>query len=449
MNFVPAGLLFAAMTIFTVKAAAQETLPQGIGLYQFGQRTYGVQVESWNADGEKVSLGSRFDRTFDGETMLSGKAGADLQRLAQELAKYEGDNPEAAGLLGRLNLGSMTGDVKANVNARFVGFGFGINDSLTFFFGVPYITASVQSELYFSGENNALAIKQELGDLAYDELKQGLDRAALLNEQQIRQNILDAGFAPFESWEHSGYGDVRLGFKTAFSSRLSSGLRLLTVISPTLEIPTGYTEDPDLLTDVNFGKGYYSLGLAAEERLIIARTFWLGVDGSVAENFSTTVEKRLPEGDENLPTADRRMRVTLAPGDDVDTAGSLGVTFGWVSASWRTGLKRHFRDTYSGREKGNYEALSAASDSYQQYQQARLTFSTADAYRRKSFPLPFILSLGANQPIAARNSADETYYELSVASFFSTPMARSDKQADGKKRKSRKKRSSFLTQSDR
>jgi hypothetical protein len=449
MRHISAALLPLIFSLIASHAAAQETLPQGIGLYQFGQRTYGVQVESWNADGEKVALGSRFDRTFDGETMLSGKAGAELKRLADELAKYEGDNPQAAGLLSRLNLGAMSGDVNANVNARFVGIGFGINDSLTFFFGVPWIWASVQSELYVTGENNALAIKQELGDLAYDELKQGLDRAALLNEQQIRQNILDAGFAPFESWEHSGYGDVRLGFKTAFTSRLGSGLRLLTVISPTLEIPTGYTEHPDLLTDVNFGKGYYALGLSVEERLVIARTFWLGIDGSVAENFGTTVEKRLPEANENLPAADRKMRVTLAPGDDVDTAGSLGVTFGWVSASWRTGLKRHFRDTYSGSAEGNYAALAAGSDSYQQYQQARLTFSTAEAYRRKKFPLPFLLSLGASQPVTARNSADESYYELSVASFFSTPLARSDKQADGKKRKARKKRSSFLTQTDR
>lgn len=433
---------------FSGVSFAQETLPRGIGLYQLGQRTYGLQVDSWNADGEKVSLGSRFDRSFDGQSMLSGKAGADLKRLADELLKYEGNNPQAAGLLNRLHLGRMSGDVKANVNARFVGFGFGINDSLTFFFGVPWISASVQSALYFSGENNAQAIKKELGDLAYDELKQGLDRASVVNEQQIRQNILDAGFAPFEKWEHSGYGDVRIGLKTSFASRLGSGLKLVTVVSPTLEIPTGYTEKPDLLTDVSFGKGYYSLGLAVEERLVIARSFWIGVDGSVAENFTTTLEKRLPEGNENLPAADRKTTVKLAPGDDVDTAGSLGFSFRWISAAYRIGLKRHFGDTYTGAMDGNYEALSANSATYQQYQQAKLSFSTADAYKKRSFPIPFILSLGANQPIVGKNSSDETYYEISIASFFATPMARSDRQVKDKKRKAGKKRGSFLTKTN-
>lgn len=442
-------LMFAALFI-APRVWSQETLPQGIGLYQFGQRTYAEQVESYNHAGNKVPIGSRFDRSFDGQTMLSGKAGADLKRLADELVRFEGSNPSTSGLLNRLTLGDMTGEVKANVNARFVGLGFGINDSLTFFFGVPYISATVESEVFLTGENNAQLIKNELGDLAYDELKDGLDEASRLNVDTVRQNILDAGYEPFEKWEHSGYGDMRLGFRAAFSNRLGSGLRVLTVVSPTLELPTGYVEQPDLLTDVSFGKGYYALHLGLEERLLMGRSFWLGGDGTFTENFSTKIAKRLPEDNETLVAADRKTTVTMVPGDDVDTGVSIGAAFGWFTSSYRMGVKRHFSDSYSGSLSGNYEALSVDSSTYQQYQQVKLAMSTADAFRRKLFLVPFILSLTANQPVTARNSTDETYYELSIASFFSTPMARAEGRADKKKQRSKKKRnSSYLTKSSR
>jgi hypothetical protein len=427
------GLTFLAPLFQSL--VAQESLPQGIGLYQLGQRSFREQLYSYDQYGEKVELGARFNKQFDGKTMLSGGAGAELKRLADELAKYEGQNPQSEGLIDRLNLGAMSGDVKANITARFFGLGYGISDNFTIFFGVPFIDASVQTSLDFSGENNAQAIKDELGDLAYDELKDGLDKASKLSAQQIRQNILDAGFAPFESWEHKGYGDLRVGAKVAFAQRPAKGLKLLSVLTPSLEIPTGYTENADILTDVSFGKGYYAMGLHVDERLVIARTIWFGVDGFFAENFATQVEKRVPEGNESLPHADRKTRVNYQPGDDVDTAASVGMEFGMISAAYRSGVKRHFSDSYSGEINGNYKAIAQHSSTYQMYQQIKVTLSTTDAYKKKSFPVPLMISFGANRPVVARNSSDETYYEVSFASFFSTPHAKATNVRTAKKKK--------------
>jgi len=439
---VVVSLSLAYVVLHSDSLVAQDSLPQGIGLYQLGQRSFSEQLFSYDGQGEKVELGAQFNKQFNGQTMLSGSAGAELKRLAEELAKYEGQNPQSAGLIDRLNLGAMSGDVKANITARFFGLGYGLSDTVTLFFGVPYIDASVKSELTFNGENNAQAIKNELGDLAYDELKEGLDKASQLNAQQIRQNILDAGFSPFESWEHKGYGDLRLGAKVAFAQRPAKGLKLVSILTPTLEVPTGYTENPDLLTDVSFGKGYYALGLNVEERLIIARSFWVGLDGSFTENFATKIDKRVPEGNESLPKADRKVSTNYQPGDDVDTAASVGLNLGVVSAAYRAGVKRHFSDSYSGTLAGNYKLLARDSSSYQMYQQVKLTFSTADAYKRKSFPIPLMISLGANQPVAAKNSSDETYYEITFASFFSTPHAKAtDTRSAGKKKKPRRKQS--------
>ena len=76
------------------------------------------------------------------------------------------------------------------------------------------------------------------------------------------------------------------------------------------------------------------------------------------------------------------------------------------------------------------------------YHQFKMTFSTTEAFKRKSFPVPLMISLGANQPLAAKNSSDETYYEISLASFFSTPHAKeTDVRTTSKKKKSRPKQS--------
>jgi hypothetical protein len=435
-NNISIATVFVLLTIISESSAAQDTLPQGIGFYQLGQRSFSRQTYSYDKNGEKVELGARFDNQFDGKSMLSGSAGAELKRLAEELAKYEGQNPQSQGLIDRLNLGAMSGDVKAKVTARFFGFGYGISDRVTFFFGVPFIDAAVKSNLNFSGENNAQTIKNELGDLAFDELKEGLDRASRINAQQIKQNILNAGFAPFESWEHRGYGDLRLGTKAAFAQHPAKGLKFVTALTPTLEIPTGYTEHADVLTDMSFGKGYYALGLHVDERLVIARSIWIGVDGFFAENFETQIEKRVPEGNESLPNADRKTSVDYVPGDDVDTAASIGIEFGMISAAFRSGAKRHFGDSYNGKLTGNYQALAQNSSTYQVYQQIKLTVSTTDYYKRKSFPVPLIISFGANRPVAAQNSPDETYYEVAFASFFSSPHAKpTDVRTVSKKKK--------------
>ena len=116
------------------------------------------------------------------------------------------------------------------------------------------------------------------------------------------------------------------------------------------------------------------------------------------------------------------MSTNFQPGDDVDTAASIGVNFGIVSAAYRSGLKRHFSDSYSGTLAGNYNALAKNSSSSQMYHQLKMTFSTTNAYKRKSFPIPLMISFGANQPLAAKNSSDETYYEVSLASFLARRM---------------------------
>lgn len=417
-------LVFGALA--SSSAFAQSgLLPEGVGLYQYGYRSLADQSLRYDEHGDQVPLGAKFNKNLTGARLLDGSGGAELKRLASELAKYG----EGANLVNSLDLGTVKGDVKADVSAQIFGLGYGLSRKWTLFLGIPWVSATVLTEITHEGNNNADAIGEQLGGLAFAELADGLQRASEISASQIQDSIEAAGYAPIDKWSHSGPGDLKIGTKTAFGTRMSRSAAFDMGLTLSLDAPTGYVEDADILTDVSFGKGYYSLALGSVQRFVFAKTFVTGFDAMYAENLPTTAEKRVPEGEEDLVAADRKTTVDLAPGDDTDVGTFLGLASladGWIDSTYRVGSKRHFSDQYSGTLAGNYQALAKGTSSYQTYQELSLSISSVKSYRRKQTSVPFILTLKAHHPIEARNSADERYYEAQIASFFSTPAARDD-----------------------
>ena len=424
---------------FTEKAVAQlDLLPKGVGLLQYGYRTYSPVSQQYDANGISTPIGARFDQNFDSETMASGAAGADLQRLVTELNSFSAAQGSEDGLGSSLQLGTLQGDVQADIQAQVFGIGFGLTRWLTFFAGVPLISAEVNTELTFVGNNNANAIRSQLGDLAFDELSAGLQQAAAINARQVQGSIQQKGYGPIERWSHSGIGDVRVGLKTGKKWRMARRAQFGLGLTSQLEIPTGYTDDPDLLTDVSLGKGYYSASFTLEPRLRFFRYIMIGADLGYAKNFATTIEKRLPEGNESLVDQSRKTTVNWQPGDDTTVAGSAGLVFSFASLTYKNGMTQHGQDSYTGSLVGNYEALAKGTESLEQYHEGIVSLSSADAYRRGKVPIPFILSFIAHSPYAGKNTTIQPYYEISLTSFFSSPWTEAPKK--------RKKRAKFAKQ---
>lgn len=401
-------------------------LPEGVGLYQYGYRSLTEQSVRYDEHGDQVPLGDKFNKKLTGARLLDGSGGAELKRLVSELAKYG----EGANLVDTLDLGSVNGDVKANVSAQIFALGYGLSRNWTLFMGIPWVDATVTTEITHEGNNNAAAIRQRLGGLAFAELADGLQRASQITAAQVKDSIEAAGYAPIDKWSHAGPGDLKIGAKTGFDARLSRSTGFNLGLTASLDAPTGYVEDPDILTDVSFGKGYYSLALSSVQSFVFFKTLATGFDVTYAENLPTTMEKRVPEGEEDLIAADRKTSVDLQPGDDMDAGvflGLTGVAGGWIDTSYRLGSKRHFSDKYSGELEGNYQALAKGTSTYQSYHEVAFTLTSVQAYQRKKIAVPFMLSLKAHYPLEARNSADERYYEAQIASFFSTPAARDER----------------------
>lgn len=425
-NFSLAIFAIACALVAETSLGQALNLPKGIGIYGYGYRHYEPQTHKYNNEGSLEPLGAPFSKEFKGRNLLDGAGGADLKRLANELRKFDGNSNSPDSLLNSIDLGTLNADVTGKISAQAFALGYGVTDYLTLFTSIPWVEASVDTSLSFSGPNNAQFIKQRLGDVAFDELKTGLDTASAISAEEISDSITGLGYADPSHWEYSGLGDIDVGSILSYVKPIRRRMTAVQTLKTTLTLPTGYYEDPGILTDVSIGRGYYLLTNQYLQTLQFGN-FWAQGDVAFGYGLPTKKQKRVPEEDEALVDQEREVEVTLQPGSDIGYGGTVGYAPGWLRFAYRLGVNRHLRDHYSGSLPGNYDKLSEDSSTYQFYQEPTVTIDTVRLYEKKRFLVPFIAGLKAHLPIQAKNSLNERYYELSVSSFFNTPYASTTK----------------------
>lgn len=414
-------LLLSALWSFPTIAHAQiATLPPGVGAYQLGTRSYQTVDSRYDNSGQRVSLAKPLDRDLAGKNLLEGAGGDQLKTLAAALADYDGGKD---GLLNDLSLGSLRGEVKADVQASYLGGAYGLSKHFSIFGGVPYIRAETNASLQFIGANNALAIKDRLGGLAFDELKAGLARAAAVGVQDVTQEISNAGYNSIDHWENRGFGDLVLGTQAAWNQGIARHVRWGTGFTAKVTAPTGRADDPDSLTDVALGRGYFGFTLGTTQRLQLFRYLVTGADAAYTVNANARADRRLPEHGEALVAKDRERRVSLNPGDDADGAVVFGANGAipsgpGVAALAKFGKARHFGDRYHGSTPGDYALLSANSDTAETFGELSVDVDTVALFQARRFLIPLVATIAYHRTLSGENTNDTAYYEATLTSFF-------------------------------
>lgn len=438
--------LFMFVSLVCWSAAGQalaQNLPKGIGVVRVGTRQFAPQSDSFDNAGNKMTLGEKYSSSFTGANLAAGKGGAELKRLADELQKFDGAQAPGAstaqgGLLNQLDLGRLDVDLKAQVSAYYVGMGFGISDAFMVTAGVPYTVAKVRASFSHSGGNTASQVGLQLGNLAFDELKDGLNRAAGLNTAMVIESLKKQGFSGLDSWDYSGPGDVQLGSQFSLNQALRKSITTPWNVNFTLNLtlPTGYVERPDVLLDTNIGSGAYAIQPGVNGRLRPLpgpmRNFFVGGSVSAGLNIGTTLDKRVPVGTESIPAADRIAKVKFSPGQDLMADVQVGAGSGLFEGAVFTAAKKHFRDSYSGALEGNYATLGNNTERHVVSGGVSASLTTVESYRRKLFAVPFIVTANAQTPFKGRNVVDDTYLDISFSTFFPTPMASTTAGKSGK-----------------
>jgi hypothetical protein len=179
----------------------------------------------------------------------------------------------------------------------------------------------------------------------------------------------------------------------------------------------GKTDDPDNLIDIPISKGHYQLSPTLNCG-VTTGLVKLDLESIYSFGLPLTTERRLPVKDEQLVAADRKVRVNLDPGDELNVRGQLGSNFRILNAYVAHTLTRTFKDKYKGSAEGNYDALANDSRRESALQEIGITASSVDAFKDGLFFMPTILSLTSVRTISGKNTARLNWYELSLTTFL-------------------------------
>ncbi len=404
---------FACTVTFPTAAFSQSLLPKGIFGVSVGQRQYCDSQFYLDDNGTKSNFGSRFNTDFVGPKMANGQLGDEFKKLYDGVASMTDKT-----IADQLDFGRLRGKVDVDIKATFLGLGYGASKRFFLYGGFPIVDASVRSNLTFEEGNNAINGKSQLQSSIYSSIYRSLKDQVRLDMAKIKKTLeVDLAYKPVDSWHYKGPSDVILGGKYRLFGSLSgdtgayldSGLRAL--------IPVGHSDDPDHLIDIPISKGHYqlspSLNLALASRFLKAE-----IESAYGFGIPLTTKRRLPIKDEKLVAADRKVSVSLDPGDELSVRGQLGSNFRVLNAHIARSMTRTFKDKYSGSADGNYDALAADSNREALTQEIGLSASTVGAFKSGAFFAPVLMSLTATQTIAGKNTATLNWYELSLTTFL-------------------------------
>ncbi len=419
------NLCVLSSTFFPLASFAQfaGVVPQGVLAVIGAHRTYTDQTKTWNSSGVRTPLTSKAQLNFDGEHLLRGEGGAKLQSLAEELKRYDPNPESSSSLVRRLNLGTLNVGGSGKLNIQYFGLALGLSGGNTLYVAAPIVDLQVKTTFALTGQNNANSIRDELGELAYTELKDGLAKASQLSERDIKASIEAAEYTGVDSWRYRNFADVIFGFATDLLPSEGvdiAGAKAFLQAEIFASAPAGHVDNPDVLSDVQIGNGTWGFGLGLSPTLNF-ENFSLGLEANTTAYLPSRQTMRIPISDETIISASRRTPVNVKTGLSWEVTGVAQWTLDWFQPQYRLMFKRHERDRLSGSLSGNYETLMKTTERTQYEHALWLYFSTIDLFKRNEFPVPLRLKVAANQIFKGFNSFDESFLEVQLISFLPTP----------------------------
>ena len=416
------GLLILAVISNGVEFESfAQNLPRGALAFRLGMRPYLVTSEKYNSSENMVSLSDEYSTSFNGKNLLAGRGGSDLQRMAQEIQRYDPspNNPQSP--IQKLNLGQLDIDAKAEVNAFYMGLAYGITDSVSSFIAIPFISAKTQLNIKHTGKNNAQEISDELGDLAYPELKEGLRKASLISTDEVRNSILSSGYTNLDGWQRKVWGDLQWGLNIDLSEHLFAKIPFKNSVKIVSHFPTGYIEKPEILSDLSFGDGGFGLTFGSTFSRFWHQNFNSAVQFEYHKTMSHKRLMRVPLTDETLVNSDRETVVTVNPGHQFETALVLNAPINIYIPSYQLSYSNHLQNHYSSNLAFNQSNIAKNTNTEKLKQTIEIGISTVEKYVKNEFPFPFLASLSYSSSLWGKNIFAERYFDLSLTAFLPTP----------------------------
>jgi hypothetical protein len=220
-----------------------------------------------------------------------------------------------------------------------------------------------------------------------------------------------------ETWSESAIGDIMVGMRYQYHK--SDSWRL--AFTGGILLPTGDPDDPDILTDLDFGTGTTAIMLNFNhdymgiENATLNATFRYEIYLPDEEKFRilTNVDQPLvPSG--NTEKVDRDLGDVI----EVELAGNYSLSDTWSAhLVYKFGMA--FKDKIDGDMFSDYSAMEDQTDYEEHVILAGISYSTISLYMDDKFKVPFAVSLNYRDRFAGKNGVNNSQYlGLGLTMYF-------------------------------
>jgi hypothetical protein len=401
-------LLVLAILACNTSYAFESTkvLPKGVRNLDI-RSIYTQTSEKTDLHGDKVSLAVDLYKSLKLSNVLQGEEGLKKTQLAAFML--------ARGFKETDSVGDFRASLNAQINVWAPVFAWGITDRLTLAGALPYYSTSTDINVGFKTNAGGDALLKAFEDPAvnyYYAAVEASDKFANAT-QRLNDRLVKNQYAPLDSWNQSGWGDFTLAAKDL----VYSGEVLKTSVTAGFVAPTGRKDNPNILTDLPYGDGQWDLfGQLTLDQAISSHVFF---NQFAKYTYQTKDRKavRWKTLDETVEAP--RYNTDFKLGDKFDAGVSVQYEQdsgfnGGLGASYF----RKFGDRYDVDVVDSKNELQRATDQDALYWEARLGYSTVEAYKRKEFALPMSASIEYRKQYQSQNIAVTDFTQIDLNLFF-------------------------------
>ena len=405
--FLAAGALLQANVSYSFEST--KVAPKGVRSLTFKNLTTSMH-EKTDANGNLQPLSEPMEKALTFRRAISSEANPYKRAQLKAFVLREKDSFALDD-----SIGQFTADFAATVDVWAPVFAYGVTDNITLAIAAPFYHMTTNADMGFTPNQNLS--KKILTKLTRDMRQVG--NAASVHRRinnavpEVRRNLKLNGFSDLGPWEGTGLGDMTVAMK----HRFYSDDMIAIAYQAGFVLPTGATDDPDILTDLPMGDGQ----LDAFFQVAIDESIGFGImlNQFAKYTYQAKGSKTIRLATEIESVRVEKEKVDFKLGDKFDAG--VSATFeseGGLLAGIGASYFRKFGDRIEGVASQVEDWITRESVQESFYAQYRIGYSTISAFKRKEFPIPMSVNLDYKKQLASKHRPIADLVALDLNLFF-------------------------------
>ncbi len=383
-----------------------KVLPKGVRNLDI-RDLYTQTSEKTDPDGNKISLAYDLDKPLKFHNLLQSEEGLKRTQLQAFMI--------ARGFKDEDTVGSFDGKLNAHINVWAPVFAWGITDRITLAGAIPYYSTSTDINVGFRTNEGGAALLKAFEDPATNYYYAAVEAAGKLHNAvgRLNERLVANNYEPLSSWNQTGWGDLTIAAK----GLAYDGDILKSAVTLGFVAPTGRVDNPNILTDLPYGDGQWDLFSQLTFDQILGSHFFLDEFAKYTTQLKDKKSVRWKTYDETVEAQKHETDFKL--GDKFDAGVSIqfeqdsGINGGLGALYYRKFGDRYYVDDLAVKNE-----LQRWTDQDAVYWEARLGYSTIEAYKRHEFALPISITAEYRKQYQSRNVAVTDFTQLDLNLFF-------------------------------